>query len=412
MSDLTRLAIENVSKKYCYSLKRSLWYGVKDITSEIFGQNRQDRLREQEFWALRNLNFSVDQGESVGLIGSNGAGKSTLLKLINGLIKPDNGQIRVRGNVGALIELGVGFNPVLTGRENIYVNSAVLGFTKKEVDSILDEIIDFSEIEEFIDTPVKFYSSGMKVRLGFSVAAQLRPELLLVDEVLSVGDFAFRNKCLTKLNELKNDGVAFILVSHNQTHIIQFCERAIWLDKAEIAMDGEPVTVCSKYLSKLGSGPANQSLFGDSVKNEQAVLSSDVQVCDLETGVPIKEIPMGGRFKITFDFETKSSLTSPNISFPIYREDGLLLTTVATLGRNINLERKDGCYSGSVIVGPVGFVPGSYTMVANLHDGMEYLQRTPVASFQVYSSNASTTWGVLHLEQKWTTASTKGIETE
>ncbi|MDA0973020.1 MAG: ABC transporter ATP-binding protein, partial [Bacteroidetes bacterium] len=184
------ITVDRVSKKFCKELKRSLLYGLQDILS--LGGGNTDELRKNEFWAVKEVSFELRRGDCLGLIGHNGAGKSTLLKMLNGLISPDEGSITIHGRVGALIELGAGFNPILTGRENIYNNGAVLGFSKSEIDAKLQEIIDFSEIEEFIDMPIQNYSSGMKVRLGFAVAANLEPDLLLVDEVLAVGDAGFR----------------------------------------------------------------------------------------------------------------------------------------------------------------------------------------------------------------------------
>src|SRR5579859_2800592 len=192
MRDAPAIEVAEVSKRYCRSLKKSLWYGLRDMGNELTGRGQQaDRLRPAEFWALRDVSFGVKRGESVGLVGHNGAGKTTLLKLINGLVKPSSGMIKVRGSVRALIALGAGFNPVLTGRENIRVASALLGFSERETRDRFDEIVAFSELEEFIDTPVQSYSSGMLARLGFAVAVHTRPDILLVDEVLAVGDLRF-----------------------------------------------------------------------------------------------------------------------------------------------------------------------------------------------------------------------------
>ena len=225
MSDEVLVKVEGVSKKFCRSLKRSLWYGVQDVTSELMGRpGGHDELRKNEFWAVNDVSFELKRGECLGLIGPNGAGKSTLLKMLNGLVKPDRGRITMRGRIGALIELGAGFNPILTARENIYINGSVLGFGKKEIDSKFDAIVDFAEIEEFIDTPVQNYSSGMKVRLGFAVAAQMEPDVLMIDEVLAVGDVGFQIKCLNALRGIAGDS-AIILVSHTMQQVSAFCQQ-------------------------------------------------------------------------------------------------------------------------------------------------------------------------------------------
>ncbi|WP_289020806.1 ABC transporter ATP-binding protein [Desulfobacter postgatei] len=229
------IIVENLGKKFCRSLKRSLWYGLRDIASELTGHGKRTKeLRKDEFWAVQDISFTVKKGETIGLIGRNGAGKTTLLRMLNGLIKPDKGTIHIRGRMQALIALGAGFNPILTGRENIYVNASVLGISKKEIDQKLDEIIAFSGIEEFMDTPVQNYSSGMAVRLGFAVAAHLDPDILLVDEVLAVGDEGFQSKCLNKIGELKKKGAAILLVSHNMHTISTFSNEVIMLNKGGI----------------------------------------------------------------------------------------------------------------------------------------------------------------------------------
>lgn len=230
----TLIKVENISKKFCRSLKRSLLYGLKDMGSELIGRcNSPNNLRKGEFWALKDVSLTLGRGDTLGLIGRNGSGKTTLLRMLNGLIKPDAGCIKIRGRMQALIALGAGFNPVLSGRENIYVNAAVLGIPKSEVDRRFDEIIDFSGIEEFIDTPVQNYSSGMAVRLGFAVAAHLEPDILLVDEVLAVGDEGFQSKCLNKIGELKKKGTAIILVSHNMHTMSTFANKVILLEKGK-----------------------------------------------------------------------------------------------------------------------------------------------------------------------------------
>lgn len=224
------IKVENVSKKFAKSLKKSLFYGVQDVCYSITGRMQNKSLRNGEFWAVKDISFEVRRGECLGLIGHNGAGKSTLLKMLNGLISPDEGTIAIKGKIGALIELGAGFNPILTGRENIYNNAAIIGFTKKEIDEKLDEIIAFAELEEFIDMPVQNYSSGMKVRLGFAVAAQMEPDVLIIDEVLAVGDIGFRIKCMNKISQLLNK-CAIIFVSHSMPQIARICTNGILLDR-------------------------------------------------------------------------------------------------------------------------------------------------------------------------------------
>jgi len=255
MSDTTLIVVENLSKKFCRSLKRSLWYGVKDLVSELSGsRTAKNELRKGEFWAVDNISFELKEGETLGLIGPNGSGKTTLLRILNGLIKPDKGKITVRGQMQALIALGAGFSPVLTGRENIYINASVLGIPKSEVDKRFDEIVEFSGIPEFINSPVRSYSSGMVVRLGFAVAAYLNPDILLVDEVLAVGDEGFQMKCLNKIGELKQEGTAIILVSHNMHTILTYSNRILLKapDKCQLYDDvGEGVNAYkSLFLNK------------------------------------------------------------------------------------------------------------------------------------------------------------------
>jgi lipopolysaccharide transport system ATP-binding protein len=250
MSNETLIKVEGVRKKFCRSLKKSLWYGMKDMGAELVGGSRQhDVLRPEEFWAVNGVSFELKRGECLGLIGRNGAGKTTLLKMLNGLIKPDHGRIEMRGRVGALIALGAGFNPILTGRENIYVNGSVLGLTKRELDEKVEEIIDFADIREFIDAPVQSYSSGMQVRLGFAVATALEPDVLLLDEVLAVGDAAFRTKCFVRISSILSKA-AVIFVSHTQEHLERICTSGVLLDRGEVACSGSLKDCLSSYRDK------------------------------------------------------------------------------------------------------------------------------------------------------------------
>lgn len=242
------ISANHLSKKYCRELRRSLRYGLGDIAREMFRRDaRAAELRRAEFWALRDVSFEVGRGESLAVIGPNGAGKSTLLKVLYGLIKPDAGSVRLNGRVGALIELGTGFNPVLSGRENVYVNAAILGFSTRHVDRLMDEIADFAGISEFIDTPVQYYSSGMQARLSYAVAAHLNPDLLLVDEVLAVGDIAYQHKCFSHMRKYLEGGGSLLFVSHNPYQIQAICRRGIVLEQGQVTFSGTAVEALNHY---------------------------------------------------------------------------------------------------------------------------------------------------------------------
>jgi lipopolysaccharide transport system ATP-binding protein len=259
ISDDLLVSVENVSKRFCRSLKRSLWTGLQDLGSEIGGSRRLPQcsadvqLRPDEFWALKDVSFELRRGECLGLIGRNGAGKTTLLKMLNGLIKPDTGKIMMRGRIGALIALGAGFNPILTGRENIYTNASILGLSQKEIDSKINEIIGFAEIGRFIDSPVQNYSSGMQVRLGFSIASTISPDVLILDEVLAVGDIGFVIKCLNRVKELSNEA-AVILVTHNMQSVSWFCTRVMLMEDGHAELDTHDTsTGIDRYFSLAGN---------------------------------------------------------------------------------------------------------------------------------------------------------------
>ncbi len=258
-SDDVLVDVRHVSKKFCRDLKRSLWYGIKDVLNEMNPWQKKAAgsstagaphgahdLRPGEFWAVHDVSFQLRRGECLGLIGHNGAGKTTLLKILNGLIKPDSGSITMRGRVGALIALGAGFNPILTGRENIYINAAILGLTKKEIDAQIDNIIDFAEIREFIDSPVQSYSSGMQVRLGFAVATAMKPDVLILDEVLAVGDAAFRAKCFKRIGSIARD-CAIIFVSHDQSQMARICTQALLMSSGRCLYHGTTTEAIDQY---------------------------------------------------------------------------------------------------------------------------------------------------------------------
>lgn len=252
MSDEVLVRAEYVSKRFCRSLKRSLWYGLQDLGSELGGRrhgggrglpesNVDIELRKDEFWALKNVSFELRRGECLGLIGRNGAGKTTLLRMLNGLIKPDSGRIQMRGRIGALIALGAGFNPLLSGRENIHINTAVLGISSKVTKDLVDQIVDFSGLSSFLDAPLQTYSSGMQVRLGFSIAVHQNPDILILDEVLAVGDKQFRTKCLNRILEIKKN-CAILFVSHASDQLARVCDHGLVLNQGCMVGSLQPIS--------------------------------------------------------------------------------------------------------------------------------------------------------------------------
>ncbi len=308
---------ENVSKKFCRSLKKGLWYGVKDIRAELWGRNGQRELRPDEFWAVSDVSFELRRGECIGLIGPNGAGKSTILKLLNGLIKPDRGRITLRGRVGALIELGAGFNPVLTGMENIYVNAAVLGIPKHDVDKKLASIIEFAEIDDFINTPVQHYSSGMKVRLGFAVAAQLNPDVLLIDEILAVGDLGFRIKCLNRISELMRNS-AVIFISHSMQFISWLCTKVMVLNNGKVEYYKNDVAEgINYYYTKFESPEQNISGNGKAMVSDVKLSSGHRSA----NGEELLSINYEDDLSIEMALRLDSSVSQPVIRIVIWNQE-------------------------------------------------------------------------------------------
>ncbi len=306
--------VEGLSKKFCKDLKASLWYGIKDLVSGYTG-NKSDRiLRPKEFWAVKDINFELKRGECLGLIGHNGAGKSTLLKILNGLINPDEGKVVMRGRVAALIELGAGFNPILTGRENIYNNGAVLGFTRKEIDQKLESIIDFSELREFIDMPVQNYSSGMKVRLGFAVAAQMEPDILIIDEVLAVGDIGFVTKCFRTIDKLIPN-TCVIFVSHSMPQVSRICSDVILMDRGVAKYSG-------KNVSKAIDLYYQRFITGDSkiVFTDNQVTVNNIEFEDVEKINGVAQIMYNSNALIKLDLEIGTGYI-PSLSMNIYDKE-------------------------------------------------------------------------------------------
>lgn len=309
MADIV-LEGKHISKKFkkgeLYDTLRDL---IPALTGKMFKKVRGHELEEREFWALDDVSFQVSRGEAMGVIGPNGAGKSTLLKILCGIMKPTEGSYRVNGRLSALIEVGAGFHPDLTGKENIFLNGAILGMSREEIKQKFDEIVHFSGLEDFIDTPVKRYSSGMYARLGFSVAAHINPDILLVDEVLSVGDWAFQQKCTEKMGQLMSSGATIVFISHNLRAVTNLCSRCLLLERGKVVMTGQSEEVVKFYLEK-----ASQVLIG---KSDSPVSISEVIV--LKDGVEGSQFSTGD--KVVVKVKVSSTIDCEDLALHIYLRD-------------------------------------------------------------------------------------------
>ena len=342
--------VDDVSKKFCRSLKRSLWYGVTDMATELVGgRGRHDELRQEEFWAVRNVSFELRRGECLGLVGRNGAGKTTLLKMLNGLIKPDHGRIEMRGRIGALIALGAGFNPILTGRENIFVNGSVLGLTKREINEKLDEIIEFADIGDLIDAPVQSYSSGMTVRLGFAVATALTPDVLLLDEVLAVGDAGFRHKCYSRINKLLGS-CAVIFVSHSMEQVAQICHAILRMRQGTGTLHPDVLDGISAYNDDnktSESGTSGVRAVYPPVDRADFTLDKDV-------------IEHGDTLEVCLDLQLSGPVRDALISFVIQNESESPIVCWHTSQFDQRFDFPAGGSQLRFPVGPLHLHPGTY----------------------------------------------------
>jgi lipopolysaccharide transport system ATP-binding protein len=316
--------------RYAY---RTLRDDLVRLVSDPFRRlwTRTSSACEQDFWALHDVSFEVQPGEAVGIIGRNGAGKSTLLKILSRITKPTTGSADLRGRVGSLLEVGTGFHPELTGRDNIFLNGAILGMSRREIQRQFDEIVAFAEIEQFLDTPVKRYSSGMYVRLAFAVAAHLEPEILIVDEVLAVGDIGFQRKCMGRMREVGKGGCTVLFVSHNMPAIETLCSRAILLDRGRLIQDGKIHDVIRDYHRRImvphGNGGA-EAFECDSADRERKIFRS-VALLDPQ-GAPTNHVSLGGSFHLRICLETTEKLEYPQMGVGIDDSLGQRILTVHT----------------------------------------------------------------------------------
>ena len=369
------LSIEGVSKKFCRDLKRSLFYGVQDIATDLTGRRQKsDRLRNKEFWALDDVSFQLRKGEALGLVGRNGSGKSTLLRIIAGLIKPDLGVVKVHGRVAPLIALGAGFNPILTGRENIYANMSILGLSTKEIDERFDDVVEFAEIGEAIDAPVQTYSSGMAARLGFASAIHTEPDILLIDEVLAVGDANFQSKCFRRLAQLKQKSTSFIIVAHNPEAIYSTSDSAVYLSKGKHILSGDVVSVMNRYEQDICyEDKTQQSLSTQFVSKENSTGTDIVSIFFRNKEKAIIEHPCSGKDTyICIACESEKYIQNLCIRLSIRKQGEGDILFFNNLEDEIYFDLPAGKSEVQVYMPYLGLMPGIYSINVGIHQDSLY----------------------------------------
>jgi lipopolysaccharide transport system ATP-binding protein len=352
------ISVRNVSKKFCKNLRRSMAYGIVDLSKNLMGLRHDSAaLRNDEFWALEDINFELRRGETLGIIGLNGSGKTTMLRLLAGIFPPDKGELIIKGRIGALIAVGAGFHPHMTGRENIFLNGAILGMSHEEIQNKFNDIINFAELSDFLDSPVSTYSTGMRVRLGFSIAIQSEIEILLVDEILAVGDIGFQLKCFNKIGEMREKGLSTIFISHNMHQISSFCNNSVVLEKGKIVFYGNVENGIHTFrnlfkgnspvdglIEKIATG--NESLkiqridFSPSLENNQLEIQTGSNVDILISYEALKdyydlEVDISLRLPIPYhaDFFQASNRGKKN-TININRGEGMLKVSILNINLN------------------------------------------------------------------------------
>jgi lipopolysaccharide transport system ATP-binding protein len=400
---MTELAIkaDGLGKKYKIGASVAQHDSIRDMLQSVGKKLLKPNKQKEagEFWALRNASFEINRGENVGIIGLNGAGKSTLLKILSQIVTPTEGHATIQGRLGALLEVGTGFHQELTGRENVFLYGSILGMSREEVEQKFDRIVDFSEIADFIDTPVKRYSSGMYVRLAFAVAAHLDPDILLLDEVLAVGDFSFQKKCMDFAKSLEKQGSTILFVSHNMFSIKTMCPRVIYLKKGEVVFDGPTDEGLRIYEadSRLAQSPWFQSEGGQA----PAITFTDIQLLD-RSGTEKTVFEFGEQMTVRIRYQTSRPVQKPDIRIGINRADEIHCCSFSTSSDEIDLPLIDGEGEIEMVTPALELVSDQYTTTIAVRENDHQICSQLGATFHirhpVYQSNA---FGVFHQSGKW-----------
>ncbi len=400
----TIIQVKDVSKSFVISHEgRESYTALRDVVArnakKIFsfpGWRPKTNITKEEFWALKEVSFDVEQGDRIGIIGRNGAGKSTLLKILSRITEPTSGQVRIRGKVASLLEVGTGFHPELSGRENIFLNGAILGMSRNEIKKHFDAIVDFAEIEKFLDTPVKRYSSGMHVRLAFAVAAHLEPEILIVDEVLAVGDAEFQKKCMGKMEDVsKNEGRTILFVSHNVPAVRSLTEKIIYLKNGKIEASGATSSMLEKYMedsikdSLQAKGTDN---YRRSERNPQASIRS-VLVNNIINEFPRLTIDEPVNFSLIVDSE--KHISAPDVNFIIKNAQGDVVTLIASRDKRFVKDLQKGENHIKLKCPGNTFTPGKYFGTIGIgpnNESMSFDVLTDYPLFEIYNDGTLSYW--------------------
>ena len=405
------LEIQGLSKQYWLGQAQHhqmLRERLVEMIKRPFGRMKAT----ESIWALRDVSFDADEGEVIGIVGRNGAGKSTLLKILSRITYPTSGEVKVNGRVASLLEVGTGFHDELTGRENIYLNGSILGMRKREVEERFDAIVDFSGVEQFIDTPIKHYSSGMRLRLGFAVAAHLEPDVLIVDEVLAVGDAGFQKKCIQAMEGLRNTGRTVLFVSHNLAAVENLCSRGIWIDSGKIRMDGAARDVIASYMGSFaGEHVSGSDLSG----TENRVGSGEIRYTRLEylspDGTPCAMTRSGDPIVLRFHYHAEKTIRDPSFGFRLFTELGTLITACGHWMHGIHIP-KVGPGDGYIDleIESLNLIPGGYTFSLwitgqggkPVYDG-DVRASLDVEIADVYRSGVmlDSRYGLVYFPQRW-----------
>ena len=395
------ISLEQVSKKFILHHERPRSF--QELAVSLFRRNNGSR---EEFWALQDVSFTVEQGEMVGLIGPNGAGKSSVLKIISHIIEPTSGHVKVNGQLGALLELGAGFHPDLTGYENIYLNGSILGLSRREIGRLLESIIDFAELERFIDMPVRNYSSGMLMRLGFSVATSFRPDVLLVDEVLAVGDQAFQDKCVQRITDLRHQGVAILFVSHDLETVRKLCDSCLWLEEGRVQAEGDNDTVIAAYLGHVWYDselpPSVVTTHQGSRWGSGEIEITDVRFYDSD-GRERQGFETGERMVAVADYVAHTRIHKPVFGMAIHRQDGVQVNEANTRFSHYDIDYVEG--RGRIEYAmDLPLLDGIYHFSMAIYDDAiihPYDHREQQFTFRVHRGAALERYGIMRVPCQW-----------